>query len=168
MGARRSAPPVVGGRVDHGPLTPRRAIVLVPDDPKPNEAAKLTRGSQEAGHRRSYPTHENPHARGHPARHTHTASEGQHGDHQSLLSDRDVSELLHTAPSSMQRSAAGVIGSNEHRKLLRREGIAYTLRFGPALVFLTPNLADTKQPLLLVAQGADFYFGEYTTDLTHT
>ncbi|CAK0819316.1 unnamed protein product, partial [Prorocentrum cordatum] len=36
------------------------------------------------------------------------------------------------------------------KKLLRRDGIAYALRFGPPLVSLTPNLADTTQPLLLV------------------
>ena len=87
---------------------------------------------------------------------------------QGLLSDTDVPKLLRDALTSMQRCTSGLIGSNGHRKLLQREGVAYTLRFGPALVFLTPNLADTKQPLLLVAQGEEFRFGERESDLSHT
>ena len=87
---------------------------------------------------------------------------------QNLFSDQDVPELLRSALSSMQRCTAGILGSNGHRKLLQREGVAYTLRFGPALVFLTPNLADTKQPLLLVVQGEEFYFGEREADLNRS
>ena len=87
---------------------------------------------------------------------------------QGLLSDQDVPELLKTALSSMQRCTSGVIGSNGHRKLLHREGIAYTLRFGPPLLFVTPNLADTKQPLLLVVQGEEFHFGENEGDFDHS
>ena len=40
--------------------------------------------------------------------------------------------------------------------------MAYTLRYGPALVFATPNLADNKQPLLLIVQGEKF---EFDTDV---
>ena len=36
------------------------------------------------------------------------------------------------------------MGSDGHRKLLQREGVAYTLRYGPALVFTTPNIADAN------------------------
>ncbi len=68
----------------------------------------------------------------------------------------------------MQRCTSGILGSNGHRKLLQREGVAYTLYLGPALVFLTPNLADTKQPLLLVVQGEEFYFGEREADLNRS
>ena len=53
----------------------------------------------------------------------------------------------------MHQATAGVVGSDGHRKLLQREGVAYTLRYGPAMVFETPNLADNKQPLLLFVQG---------------
>ena len=63
---------------------------------------------------------------------------------QGLLSDKDVPKLLRSALASMQRCTSGIVGSNGHRKLLHREGVAYTLRFGPALVFVTPSLADTK------------------------
>ena len=86
---------------------------------------------------------------------------------QGLMSDQDVPVMLKTALSTMQRCTSGILGSNGHRQLLHREGIAYTLRFGPPLVFLTPNLADTKQPLLLVVQGEEFYFGEKEADLNH-
>ena len=87
---------------------------------------------------------------------------------QSLFSNHDCPELLRVALSCMQQCTSGVIGSNGHRKLLQREGVAYTLRFGPPLVFVTPNLADTKQPLLLVVQGEEFYFGDKAEDLTPT
>ena len=36
-------------------------------------------------------------------------------------------------------------------------GNAYTTLFGPPLEFCTPNLADAKQPLLLVVQNEEFY-----------
>ncbi|CAK0880981.1 unnamed protein product [Prorocentrum cordatum] len=84
---------------------------------------------------------------------------------QGLMSDKDVPQMLQIALSSMQRCASGILGSNGHRKLLHREGVAYTLRFGPPLVFLTPNLADTKQPLLLVVQGEEYHFDERITNL---
>lgn len=38
--------------------------------------------------------------------------------------------------------------------------MAYTLRYGPALCFLTPNLADSRQQLLLVVQGEEFRLEE--------
>ena len=47
------------------------------------------------------------------------------------------------------------MGSNGHRRLLQREGVAYTLAFGVPLLFTTVNPADTKQPLLLVVQGGN-------------
>ena len=43
-----------------------------------------------------------------------------------------------------------------NRRLLQKEGVAYTLAFGAPLVFVTPNLADTKQPLFLIVQGQEF------------
>ena len=47
------------------------------------------------------------------------------------------------------------MGSNGHRRLLQREGVAYTLAFAAPLLFITVNPADTKQPLLLVVQGGN-------------
>ena len=68
----------------------------------------------------------------------------------SVLADKDLPSQLRTALTSLHQATASLIGSDGHRKLLQREGVAYTLRYGPALVFATPNLADNKQPLLLI------------------
>ena len=81
----------------------------------------------------------------------------------SLLGDKDLPEQLRTALGALHQSTASLVGSDGHRKLLHRECVAYTLRFGPALQFMTPNLADTKQPLLLVVQGVPFHFDEKVT-----
>ena len=35
--------------------------------------------------------------------------------------------------------------------------------FGPPLIFVTPNIADTKQPLLLIVQGEEFILGADVT-----
>merc|ERR1712077_84291 len=75
---------------------------------------------------------------------------------QSLLADKSVPASLKRAIDAMHESTAGVIGSDGHRRLNRREGVAYTLFFGAPLVFATPNLADTRQPLLRVVQGEPF------------
>ena len=53
-----------------------------------------------------------------------------------------------------------MLGSDGHRKALQRECVSYTLRYGPPLEFMTPNLADTKQPLLLLVQNTVFDFAE--------
>ena len=71
----------------------------------------------------------------------------------SILADKDLPSQLRSALTSLHQATASLVGSDGHRKLLQREGVAYTLRYGPALVFNTPNLADNKQPLLLIVQG---------------
>jgi hypothetical protein len=76
----------------------------------------------------------------------------------SILADKDLPAQLRTALTSLHQATASLVGSDGHRKLLQREGVAYTLRYGPALVFATPNLADNKQPLLLIVQGETFEF----------
>ena len=72
---------------------------------------------------------------------------------QSILADKDLPSQLRSALTSLHQATASLVGSDGHRKLLQREGVAYTLNYGPALIFSTPNLADTKQPLLLEVQG---------------
>ena len=76
----------------------------------------------------------------------------------SLMADKDIPSQLRTALSSLHQATASLVGSDGHRKMLQREGVAYTLRYGPALIFVTPNLADNKQPLLLIVQGERFDF----------
>ena len=75
---------------------------------------------------------------------------------QGLLADESVPADVKRALNAMHQSTANVLGSDGHRRLLHREGIAYTLRFGPPLVFATPNLADGKSPLLLIVQDEEF------------
>ena len=47
---------------------------------------------------------------------------------------------------SMPSASATVIGTDGHRRLCRDEGVAYMETFGPPLIFLTPNVADTQHP----------------------
>ena len=77
---------------------------------------------------------------------------------QGLLSDKDLPKQVRAAFTSLHQATASLVGSDGHRRQLRGEGEAYTLRFGPPLQFVTPNLADTKQPLLLIVQGEEFRF----------
>ena len=77
---------------------------------------------------------------------------------QSVLSDKDLPKQVRTAFASLHQATGSLIGSDGHRRQLRGEGEAYTLRFGPPLEFVTPNLADNKQPLLLIVQGEKFDF----------
>ena len=79
---------------------------------------------------------------------------------QSLLSDAEVPAQLRKALHAMHQSTANVLGSNGHRRLLQKEGVAYTLAYGAPLVFTTVNPADKNQPLLLVVQGASLRLEE--------
>jgi len=56
---------------------------------------------------------------------------------QSLLSDKAVPAQLRKALMSLHQSTANVLGSNGHRRLLQKEGVAYTLAYGAPLVFTT-------------------------------
>ena len=84
---------------------------------------------------------------------------------QSLLTDKDLPKQVRAALSSLHQATASLVGSDGHRRQLRKEGVAYTLRFGPPLVFTTPNIADTKQRLLLIVQGEEFVF-DVDTEVT--
>ena len=55
---------------------------------------------------------------------------------QNILADKDLPLQLRTALMSLHQATASFMGSDGHRKLLQREGVAYTLRYGPAFVFL--------------------------------
>jgi hypothetical protein len=77
---------------------------------------------------------------------------------QSMLADKNLPQQLRVALTSLHQATASLIGSDGHRRMLQKEGVAYTLRFGPPLMFQTPNLADNKQPLLLLVQGEEFSF----------
>ena len=86
--------------------------------------------------------------------------EGRQVSLQRLQADKDAPTLLMHGVNCLHQATAQLIGSNGHRRLLHQEGVAYTFRFGPALIFTTPNLADAKQPMLLAVQGEEFAFDE--------
>ena len=69
---------------------------------------------------------------------------------QGIVNDKDTPQQLRTALRSLHQATANLLGSDGHRRELRGEGEAYTLRYGPPLEFVTPNLADSKQLLLLL------------------
>lgn len=75
------------------------------------------------------------------------------GSLQAVASNSNVPQLVRDALNCMQQATAQVIGTDGHRRLCRHEGQAYMTLFGAPVIFATPNLADTKQPLLLVVQG---------------
>ena len=70
-----------------------------------------------------------------------------------LAYNKNVSQVVRDALQYLQASTAHVPGTDGHRQHCRHEGHAYMTLFGPPLIFTTPNLADGKQPLLLVAQS---------------
>ena len=86
-----------------------------------------------------------------------TAARLTHGQGgiQGLLQNKQVPQLVRDALNTMQMATADVLGTDGHRRLCRHEGHAYMALFGPPLVFCTPNLADGKQPLLLIVQGQE-------------
>ena len=43
--------------------------------------------------------------------------------------------------------------------------MAYLETFGPPLIFVTPNVADTQHPLLLVVQGKEVDLGAVSGDV---
>ena len=67
----------------------------------------------------------------------------------------DVPQTVKQALNAMQMAFADVLGTDGHRTLCRHEGNAYMTLVGPPLIFSTPNVADTKQKLLMVVQGQE-------------
>ncbi|CAK0814408.1 unnamed protein product, partial [Prorocentrum cordatum] len=81
-----------------------------------------------------------------------------------ILKDKDTPNEVRKAFATLGQATASQVGPHGHRRELRGEGEAYTLRFGPPAQFVTPNLADTKQPLILIMQGEEYTFGNDLTD----
>ena len=50
---------------------------------------------------------------------------------QSVLNDKDTPQQVSAALRSLQQATASLVGSDGHRRELRGEGEAYTLRYGP-------------------------------------
>ena len=77
------------------------------------------------------------------------------GGIKAILANKHVPQLVREALGAMEMSCADVLGTDGHRRLCRHEGNAYMQLFGAPIIFCTPNLADTKQVLLLNVQGMD-------------
>lgn len=92
--------------------------------------------------------------------------DGSSGDSlQQLLQHTSVPKTVKDALQAMQGASATVLGTDGHRRQCRHEGMAYMETFGPPLIFLTPNLADTQHPLLLVVQGEQVDLGSVEADM---
>ena len=77
------------------------------------------------------------------------------GGLQSIAANKAVPLAVKQALNAMQMAFADVVGTDGHRRLCRHEGVAYMVLFGAPLIFCTPNLADTKNLLLLIVQGEE-------------
>ena len=80
---------------------------------------------------------------------------GGGGGIKAILANKHVPQLVREALNAMLMAFADVLGTDGHRRLCRHEGVAYMQLFGPPIIFCTPNLADTKQLLLLIVQGEE-------------
>ena len=77
------------------------------------------------------------------------------GGIQAIVSNKSVPQVVREALNAMQMAFADVVGTDGHRRLCRHEGVAYMALFGPPVTFCTPNLADTRQVMLLVVEGVE-------------
>jgi hypothetical protein len=83
---------------------------------------------------------------------------GAGDDIKAIAQNSRTPQLVRDALNMMQMATAHVLGTDGHRRLCRHEGQAFTTLFGPPLMFCTPNLADGKQCLLLVAQNGKYFW----------
>ena len=72
-----------------------------------------------------------------------------------LAANANVPNVVRDALNIMQMAVADVVGTDGHRRLCRHEGVAFMALLGRPLVFATPNVADTKQPLFVKVQGQE-------------
>ncbi|CAE7197789.1 tkt [Symbiodinium sp. CCMP2592] len=89
----------------------------------------------------------------------------QAGGTDQFFKEAAVPQTVKDALHAMNAASATVLGTDGHRRLCRHEGVAYMEAFGPPLIFLTPNVADTQHPLLLVVQGEVVDLGAVNGDM---
>ena len=90
------------------------------------------------------------------------------GTLEQMLHNKSVPKEVKDAVQAMHGASSTVLGTDGHRRYCRHEGVAYMETFGPPLIFLTPNVADTQHPLLLVVQGEELDLGRVTGDMHNT
>ena len=77
-----------------------------------------------------------------------------------MAQDTDIAPA-HDSPASILRDTLNTlhmvtrdcVGTNGYRRFQRHAGMAYSLYFGPPMQFVTPNLADGRNVLLVMLQG---------------
>ena len=89
------------------------------------------------------------------------------GTLEQLWSSAGVPKEVKEGIQAMHAASSTVLGTDGHRRYCRHEGVAYMEAFGPPLVFLTPNPADTQHPLLLVVQGETVDLGCVSASMTN-
>ena len=77
------------------------------------------------------------------------ALHGESADLRELLRDPQVDVSLKRALGGVLQATSSIIGMEGHRSQIRLRGHAAGWHFGSAHVFVTPNLADIRSPLLL-------------------
>ncbi len=71
-----------------------------------------------------------------------------------VLASKTVAQGVKDAYRNLFLCMANVVGSDAHRTTLRHMNNSYKLLFGPPLVFTTPNVADTQNPVMnLIYEG---------------
>ena len=64
------------------------------------------------------------------------------------LAHPEVPERVKRAMRALLLCMSSNVGSNAHRTMLRHVNVSYKLLFGAPLVFTTPNVSDTKNPIM--------------------
>ena len=75
---------------------------------------------------------------------------GKNAGLREIFGNPKVSARVKAAMSNLMLCMSNVVGSNAHRTTLRHINTSYNFLFGPPLVFTTPNVADTRNPLMNV------------------
>ena len=77
------------------------------------------------------------------------ALHGENADIRELLRDPKVDVSLKRALGGVLQATSSIVGMEGHRSQIRLRGHAAGWHYGSAHVFVTPNLADVRSPLLL-------------------
>ena len=77
------------------------------------------------------------------------ALHGENADIRDLMKDPKVDLSLKRALGGVLQAGANIVGMEGHRSQIRLRGHAAGWHYGSAHLFVTPNLADVRSPLLL-------------------
>ena len=77
------------------------------------------------------------------------ALHGENADVRELLRDPNIDASLKRALGGVLQATSSIVGMEGHRSQIRLRGHAAGWHYGSAHLFVTPNLADVRSPLLL-------------------